>query len=80
MSLATSYTKTQNITAEDLLYRWVSRQVNTQALNWLNQKRQQISNGEAPFLFFTAFSAVPRYTEKENILPTLEELESASNV
>ncbi len=80
MSLAISYIETQNITAEDLLYRWVSRQVNTEALNWLDQKRQQIGEGAAPFLFFTAFSAVPRYTDKNEIQPTVEELESASNV
>ena len=80
MSLSTTYIETQNITAEDLLYRWVSRQINTEALNWLNQKRQKISNGAADFLFFTAFSAVPRYIEKREIQPTVEELESASNI
>ena len=80
MTLATTYIETQNITAEDLLYRWVSRQVKTEALNWLDKKRQQISEGAAPFLFFTAFSAVPRYTEKNEIQPTVEELESASNL
>lgn len=80
MTLATNYIETQNITAEDLLYRWVSRQVNTEALNWLDKKRQQISEGAADFLFFTAFSAVPRYTDKNDIQPTVEELESASNV
>ncbi|AFY54435.1 hypothetical protein Riv7116_1894 [Rivularia sp. PCC 7116] len=80
MSVATSYIETQNITTQELLYRWVSRQVNTEALNWLNQKRQLISEGAAPFLFFTAFSAVPRYTDKKEIQPTLEELESASNI
>jgi len=80
MTLATNYIETQNITAEDLLYRWVSRQVNSEAVNWLDKKRKQISEGAAPFLFFTAFSAVPRYTNKDNIQPTLEELESASNI
>lgn len=80
MTLATSFIETQNITAEDLLYRWVSRQVNTEALNWLDKKRQQISEGAADFLFFTAFSAVPRYTNKNEIQPTVKELESASNV
>ena len=79
MSLGTTYIETQNITAEDLLYRWVSQQVNTEALNWLDKKRQQIGQGAAPFLFFTAFSAVPRYTGKHDIQPTVEELESASN-
>lgn len=78
MSLSTTYI--EEITSEDLLYRWVSRQVNSEALNWLNQKRQKISNGGADFLFFTAFSAVPRYTEKKEIQPTLAELESASDI
>jgi hypothetical protein len=77
MSLSTTYIETE--TAEDLLYRWVSRQVNTDALNWLDKKRQQIGDGAAPFLFFTAFSAVPRYTGKKQIQPTVAELGLASN-
>lgn len=80
MSLAANYIETQNISAEDLLYLWVSRQVNSEAVDWLNQKRQQISKNGATFVFFTAFSAVPRYTDKNDIQPTLEELESASNI
>ncbi|MEO0687809.1 MAG: EboA family metabolite traffic protein [Cyanobacteria bacterium J06649_11] len=80
MSLSTTYVETKNITVEDLLYRWVSRQVNSETVDWLNQKRQQISKTGAPFVFFTAFSAVPRYTQRQEIQPTLEELESASNI
>ena len=79
MSLSTTYIETE-ITAEDLLYRWVSRQVNTESLNWLDKKRKQIGDDAAPFLFFTAFSAVPRYTNKKEIQPTVAELELASNV
>ncbi|MEL6165378.1 MAG: EboA family metabolite traffic protein [Cyanobacteria bacterium J06628_3] len=80
MSLTANYIETKNITAEDLLYRWVSRRVDIEAINWLDKKRQQISKSETPFVFFTAFSAVPRYTNKNEIQPTLEELESASNI
>ena len=80
MTLAINYIETKNITASDLLYRWVSRQVNTEAINWLDEKRQLINNGAATRIFFTAFSAVPRYTAKNQIQPTLEELESAANV
>ncbi|MGF1672952.1 MAG: EboA family metabolite traffic protein [Rivularia sp. (in: cyanobacteria)] len=79
MILTTSSIQTQNISAEDLLYRWVSRLVNTDAVNWLNEKRQLIKDGAATRVFFTAFSAVPRYTSKKDIQPTVEELESASN-
>ncbi|MBF2017692.1 MAG: EboA family metabolite traffic protein [Rivularia sp. T60_A2020_040] len=79
MTLATSFIETQNISAADLLYRWVSRQVDAESLCWLNEKREQISNGAATRVFFTAFSAVPRYTGKHEIQPTVEELESASN-
>ena len=79
MTLAINYIETKNITASDLLYRWVSRQVNTEAINWLDEKRQLINNGAATRIFFTAFSAVPRYTAKNEIQPTLEELESAAN-
>lgn len=76
---ATSYIETENISAENLLYRWVSRQVNTESLNWLNEKRQLISNNAATRIFFTAFSMVPRYTYKKETQVTEEELESASN-
>ncbi|MEA5594955.1 EboA family metabolite traffic protein [Rivularia sp. UHCC 0363] len=79
MTFTISSVKTQNISAEDLLYRWVSRQVNIEALNWLNEKRESISNGAGTRVFFTAFSAVPRYTSKNDIQPTVEELESAAN-
>ena len=79
MSITTKYLKTQNILAEDLLFRWVCRQVNTQAVNWLNTKLQQISDGAAARVFFIAFSAVPRYTGKNEIQLTVEELESAHN-
>ncbi len=79
MSLTNKYIETQNFSGVSLLYRWISREVNTEAINWLNEKRQQISNGGATRIFFTAFSGVPRYTGKSEIQPTLEELESASN-
>lgn len=74
----TTYIETQNITVENLLYQWVSRQVNTEALNWLNEKRQLISNNAAERIFFTAFSSVPRYTGKNQIQPRVDELESAA--
>ncbi len=79
MSFSTTYIETQNITSEDLLYRWVSRQVNTEGLNWLNEKRQQLNDGAPKRILFTAFSAVPRYIRKNEIQPTVEESESASN-
>ncbi|NJM18056.1 MAG: EboA family metabolite traffic protein [Richelia sp. RM2_1_2] len=79
MILTTSSIQTQNISAEDLLYRWVSRLVSTEAVNWLDEKRQFIKDGAATRVFFTAFSAVPRYTGKKDIQPTVEELESATN-
>lgn len=80
MSFPTSYVKAATISVEDLIYHWVSQQVSSEALDWLNDKRSQISSGMAAQIFFTAFSSVPRYTGKNNIEPTIEELELASNL
>ena len=49
-----------------LLNHWLSRQA-PQGLDWLEQKRIQIAQGAPARVFFTAFSAVPRYTGKHDL-------------
>ncbi len=49
-----------------LLGRWLSRHVAKEGLTWLGEKREQISGGAPERVFFTAFSAVPRYTGKKS--------------
>lgn len=54
-----------------LLHQWLSRQVEPKGITWLEEKRRQIEQGASSSVFFTAFSAVPRYLGKEdlNLLP-----------
>ncbi len=64
----------------DLLHRWVSQHVNTQSLTWLDEKRKQISNGANVRVLFTTFSAVPRYTGKNDLELTQDDLKAASTI
>lgn len=61
----------------DLLRRWLSGLITPEGFNWLDQKSQQISNGAALRVFFTAFSAVPRYTGKQDLALNQAELQTA---
>lgn len=61
----------------DLLCRWLSQLISPEAFAWLDQKSQQIAQGAALRIFFTAFSAVPRYTGKQDLALTQAELQTA---
>lgn len=60
-----------------LLRRWLSQCVAQESLTWLDEKREQISGGAMKRVFFTAFSAVPRYTGKKDLELTQEDLQAA---
>lgn len=77
MTVAT-YLEVKNFTVADLLYSWLDGRLNTAGLTWLDQKRKQIASGANVRVFFTAFSAVPRYTGKNDLQLTPEDLEAAS--
>jgi hypothetical protein len=62
----------------DLLHHWIARQISLEGLKWLDEKREEISNGAKPKVFFTAFSSVPRYTGKNDLQLTVEDLKTAS--
>lgn len=68
------------ITITDLLHRWLSQQIAPESLAWLDEKREQIAKGAATRVFFTAFSAVPRYTGKKDLNLTAADLQAASQV
>ena len=55
-----------------LLCCWLSPHVAKEALTWLDEKRKLIAEGANARVFFTAFSAVPRYTGKEDLELTPE--------
>jgi hypothetical protein len=50
-----------------LLHQWLSRQVEPKGMTWLEEKRRKIEQGALDSVFFTAFSAVPRYLGKEDL-------------
>lgn len=70
-----------NLTSvSELLYRWVARQIKAESLVWLDEKRKQINSGANVRVFFTAFSAVPRYTGKNDLELTQDDLKAASAI
>jgi len=62
----------------DLLHSWLSQCVTQESLTWLDEKREQIAGGAPVRVFFTAFSAVPRYTGKQDLELTPADLQAAS--
>lgn len=67
-----------NSSITDLIYQWLTRHIAQESLSWIDQKRKQISEGAEKRVFFTAFSAVPRYTGKKDLELTPEDLQAAS--
>ncbi|BAZ49112.1 hypothetical protein NIES4103_17230 [Nostoc sp. NIES-4103] len=64
----------------ELLHQWLLKSASDKGIAWLEQKQAQIASGAAERVFFTAFSAVPRYLGKENLQLTSEDLEAAQAV
>lgn len=60
----------------DLLCRWLQH-ISPEGFAWLDQKSQQIADGAALRIFFTTFSAVPRYTGKQDLDLSAAELQTA---
>ncbi|NMF61461.1 hypothetical protein DP113_02750 [Brasilonema octagenarum UFV-E1] len=72
-----SYLEKTTISANELLHNWLKQRLNSQALTWLEQKIEQIKTAVNTLVFFSAFSAVPRYTGKNDLQLTKTELEAA---
>jgi hypothetical protein len=51
--------------AQNLLHRRLARQIDANALAWLNDKRERIVQGVPDHDFFAAFSAAPRHLGKQ---------------
>ena len=64
----------------DLLNYWLSQYIAQESLTWLSEKREQIAAGAPTRVFFTAFSAVPRYTGKKRLELRLEDLQAAESI
>jgi hypothetical protein len=78
--LTTSFLKTGNITVTDVLQVWLTQRVTQDALKWLDTKYEEIAIGANVRVFFAAFSAVPRYTGKQDLNLTNQDLEAAAKV
>ncbi|MBW4636723.1 MAG: EboA family metabolite traffic protein [Gloeocapsa sp. UFS-A4-WI-NPMV-4B04] len=63
-----------------LMHHWLSHYVAGKSLTWLDQKTKQITDGATTGTFFTAFSAVPRYTGKQKLELTPEDLQAAQTL
>ena len=50
-----------------LLYRWLTKQVPPEKLDWLSGKLEQLAKEHSERLLFTTFSAVPRYIGKADL-------------
>lgn len=61
----------------NLLLRWLLQRVDKEGFSWLSEKRERIAGGAPERVFFTAFSAVPRYTGKKDLELTSEDLQVA---
>ena len=50
-----------------ILHNWISKVLSPDALAWVDEKAQKIAGGADDWVFFTSFSAVPRYTGKTDL-------------
>lgn len=70
----------QQTSVTDLLHTWLAKRLTPSSLAWLDEKQQQIAKSGAKRVFFTTFSAVPRYTGKQDLKLTLTELQAATTM
>ncbi|MBZ8178889.1 EboA family metabolite traffic protein [Oscillatoria salina] len=63
-----------------LLLDWLEFRASQEGLQWLEQKRQKIAEGAPERVFFTSFSAVPRYLGKADLNLTEEDLQAANKL
>ena len=62
-----SVTTIKQIATVDLLSDWLAKQINRDGFDWLKQQQHKINSSFCQKVFFTAFSAVPRYTDKQRL-------------
>lgn len=62
----------------ELLEEWVRRAAPNEGVQWLWEKRATIAEGAPHRVFYTSFSAVPRYTGKEDLELSVSERAAAN--
>lgn len=78
--LTADYLELSDSSVTNLLQQWLSRQLDHKSMGWLDVKCQQLLINSNSKLFFTAFSAVARYTGKQALQLTPEDLAVAVRV
>ncbi|MEM8486086.1 MAG: EboA domain-containing protein [Bacteroidota bacterium] len=62
-----------------MLREWLRKALPTDAFAWVTDKSQKIAAGADDWVFFTSFSAVPRYTGKADLRLDANERQAASH-
>ena len=63
-----------------LIHKWVRRDLNPDAIKWLDQKIAEIFSEEFEKKFYTAFSSATRATGKEKLKLSKEDLFEAEKI
>lgn len=63
-----------------ILRGWIREVLPANALNWVDEKAAKIAAGADDWVFFTSFSAVPRYTGKVDLNLDADALQDAINI
>ncbi len=63
-----------------LLFEYLESRISTEGRVWLSQKTSEIRDGALERIFFTSFSAVPRYLGKEKLNLSTGELKAAQEL
>jgi len=64
----------------ELLQRWIENRAPEEGTRWLTEKRNEIATGAPSRVFYTSFSAVPRYLGKADLDLSASEQEAADEV
>jgi hypothetical protein len=75
-----TYLEKNGVSVADLLYQWLKRHLTPESLFWIDQKIQDIKTGSSTQVFFTAFSGASRYTGKNVLKLTPEDLKAALTI
>ena len=62
---------------KELLSEWLGRAADDDGLDWLHEQREQIATGAPRRTFYTSFSAVTRYIDKDDLELSGEDLDAA---
>lgn len=63
-----------------LLRKWIHPHLTTEGQQWVDDKAMDISKGSKEWVFFTSFSAVPRYTGKAELTLNPGDQEAAESL